>query len=107
MDAYQNRNGPVSTERQLQTLRTIVASSGLLPDDRFVATDRHLALLAAADWDRLAHQSATRLGTIATGLARTRRWIGNALIRAGRRIEGRTGEDASRELALRPDGAIS
>jgi hypothetical protein len=107
MDAYERRCFPVSAERQFQTLRTLVTSSGLLPADRFVDRDRHVSLIAEFDWDHLTHQANARPRPFATVLARSRRWLGNALIRAGHRLDGTSGTDASQDPALGHGGATS
>jgi hypothetical protein len=107
MDAYERRRFPVSAERQFQTLRTLVTSSGLLPADRFIDRDRHVSLIADFEWDRLTHQTNARPRPFATVLASSRRWLGNALIRAGHRFDGTSGTEASQDLPLGHGGATS
>lgn len=107
MCAYQDRHTPATTERQFQALRTVVASSGLLTPDRFTEGNPHLALLAAAEWERPADQTAARHSAFSSGVTRLRRRLGAALICIGRRIGGTPGAGASNDVALGQDGVPS
>jgi hypothetical protein len=77
-----------ATERQRQVMRTFIASSGLLPGNRLDAQDRHAALFAEAEWDRLAQQGGPRSTHRVTGAAWSYRWMTHMLIQLRHRLTG-------------------
>ena len=79
------------TEQQHRAIQNVITSSGLLPADRLAREERHLALIAAADWGRLAQEGNQHPAFSARCSSRVRRGIGRILITIGHRFEAKVG----------------
>src|SRR4051812_39538846 len=91
MDDFATPRYPTANEREFQVLRTLAASSGLMPVLSVFADERHLACRAEVERVRLVHLGQAHPRATRNLVGAARRGVGDALVRAGSWLQGAPG----------------